>query len=203
MPPRPRSAPATRAAILAAARERFGGEGYERTTLRAVAADVGVDPAMVIRYFGSKEALFAAAADLDLHLPDLAGRPADDVVDALLQRFFAVWEDDATFLALMRASVTSPTAADTMRDVFVAQVAPALGAATPDHPVERAALAGSLVLGLALQRYVLGVPVLVAMSRDELVAWLGPLLRQALTGPAPGDATAQPSRSGSTVGDIA
>jgi AcrR family transcriptional regulator len=60
---RPRNAIQTRADILAAARRRFGAEGYERTTLRAIAADVGVDAALVIHYFGSKQDLFAEAAD--------------------------------------------------------------------------------------------------------------------------------------------
>jgi len=60
---RPRNASQTRADILSAARRRFATEGYEGTTLRAVAAEVGVDAALVIRYFGSKEDLFAAAAE--------------------------------------------------------------------------------------------------------------------------------------------
>ena len=113
--PRTRNATQTRTDILAAARMRFGSDGYERTTLRAVAADVGVDPALVIRYFGSKQDLFAAAAEFTLDLPDLTAVHPDDVADALLPSFFAVWEEDATFVALLRAAMTSPTAADTMR----------------------------------------------------------------------------------------
>jgi AcrR family transcriptional regulator len=87
--PRTRNATQTRADILAAARVRFGSDGYERTTLRAVAADVGVDPALVIRYFGSKQDLFAAAAEFTLDLPDLRTVHPDDVADALLPSFFA------------------------------------------------------------------------------------------------------------------
>ena len=97
---RPRNAAQTRADILSAARRRFGSEGYERTTLRAVAADVGVDAALVIRYFGSKQDLFAAAADFEIDLPDLSNVDPDDVAGILLPRFFAVWEEDETFLAL-------------------------------------------------------------------------------------------------------
>src|SRR6201995_2718774 len=104
---RARNATETRADILAAARQRFGTDGYERTTLRSVAADVGVDPALVIRYFGSKQDLFAAAAEFTLDLPDLSAVDPDDVADALLPSFFAVWEDDATFVALLRAAMTS------------------------------------------------------------------------------------------------
>ena len=125
-----RNAADTRADILAAARLRFGTDGYERTTLRAVAADVGVDPALVIRYFGSKQDLFAAAAEFTLDLPDLTEVDPDKIADALLPRFFAVWEHDTTFVALLRAAMTSPTAADTMRMVFATQVAPTLAA---DH----------------------------------------------------------------------
>ncbi len=64
-----RSQPA-REAILAAARRRFTRDGYERTTIRSVASDAGVDPAMVMRYYRSKEGLLGAAVDIDLHLPD-------------------------------------------------------------------------------------------------------------------------------------
>ena len=88
---RPRNAAQTRADILSAARRRFGSEGYERTTLRAVAADVGVDAALVIRYFGSKQDLFAAAADFVIDLPDLSNVDPYEVAGILLPRFFAVW----------------------------------------------------------------------------------------------------------------
>lgn len=182
---RPRSAPVTRAAILASARARFATEGYERTTLRAIAGDVGVDAAMIIRYFGNKEALFAAAADFVLRLPDLTGVDPEDIPDVLLPHFFAVWEEHETFLALLRSSVTSSSAAATMRGVFATQVAPALAVAAPDHPLQRAGMVGALILGLAVDRYVIGTEPLATMSRAELTAWVGPLLRQLLTGPVP------------------
>ena len=63
-PGAPRRSDATRAAILAAARERFAADGYERATIRAIAADAKIDPSMVMRYYGNKEKLFAAAADV-------------------------------------------------------------------------------------------------------------------------------------------
>ena len=68
-----RSSEHTKAVILAAARERFAESGFERATIRAIAADANIDPSMVMRYFGSKDRLFAAAADFDLQLPDLSG----------------------------------------------------------------------------------------------------------------------------------
>ena len=185
-PQRARNANQTRADILAAARLRFGSEGYERTTLRAVAADVGVDPALVIRYFGSKQDLFAEAAEFTIDLPDMTAMHPDDVADALLPSFFAVWEDDATFVALLRAAMTSPTAADTMRRIFATQVAPKLTAVTPDHPAPRAGLMGAFVIGLATTRYVLANPAVADLSHDEVIAWARPVIRQLLVGPAPG-----------------
>jgi AcrR family transcriptional regulator len=182
---RTRNATKTRADILAAARSRFGSDGYERTTLRAVAADVGIDPALVIRYFGSKQDLFAEAAEFTLDLPDLSGVQPDEVADTLLPSFFAVWEDDSTFVALLRAAMTSPTAADTMRRIFATQVAPKLAVVAPDHPAQRAGLMGAFVIGLATTRYVLANPAVADLSHAELIAWARPVIRQLLVGPAP------------------
>jgi len=182
---RPRNATQTRADILSAARRRFGAEGYERTTLRAVAADVGVDAALVIRYFGSKQDLFAEAADFSIEVPDMSGVDPDEVAGILLPRFFAVWEEDETFLALLRAAMTSPVAADTLRKVFAQQVAPKLVTATPDNPVQRIGLMGAFVIGLATTRYVLKNPPIANLGRDELTRWAAPVIRQLLVGPAP------------------
>jgi AcrR family transcriptional regulator len=182
---RTRNAAGTRADILSAARARFGADGYERTTLRAVAADVGVDPALVIRYFGSKQDLFAAAAEFTLNLPDLTGIDPEHLAGALLSRFFAVWEEDSTFVALLRAAMTSPVAADTMRRVFVTQVAPVLTAITPDHHATRAGLFGAYIIGLATTRYVLANPAVADVDHEELIRWTAPVIGQLLVGPAP------------------
>jgi AcrR family transcriptional regulator len=178
---RTRSAVATRAAILDAARARFGTEGYDRTTMRGVASDVGVDPALVIRYFTNKESLFAEAAEFELHLPDLHDVPTDQLATVLMPQFFAVWENDGAFLPLLRAAAGSPRAAEAMLQVFARQVAPALAAVAPDRPDERAALVGSQILGLAFARYVLRVPPLADMTHDQLVRWVGPVLEYYLT----------------------
>jgi AcrR family transcriptional regulator len=182
---RPRNAAQTRADILSAARRRFGAEGYERTTLRAIAADVGVDAALVIRYFGSKQDLFAKAADFRIELPDLSGVDPDQIADILFPRFFTVWEEDETFVALLRAAMTSQTAADTLRKVFATQVAPKLLTATKDHPQQRIGLMGAFIIGLATTRYILANPPVANLSRDELSRWTAPIIRQLLAGPAP------------------
>ncbi len=183
--PRPRHAAQTRADILAAARRRFATEGYERTTLRAIAADVGIDAALVSRYFGNKQDLFATATDFTIELPDMSAVRPDAIADVLLPRYFAVWEDDQSFLALLRASGTSRVAADTLNRTLATNVAPTLKSATPDHHVKRVALTDAFVIGLAMTRMVLANGPVANLSREELTRWAGPVFRQLLTGPAP------------------
>jgi hypothetical protein len=107
----------------------------------------------------------------------------DEVADALLSRFFAVWEQDTTFVALLRAAMTSETAADTLRRVFATQVGPSLAAVAPDHPAQRAGLMGAFVIGLATTRYVLANPAVADLTHDELIRWSRPVIQQLLLGP--------------------
>jgi AcrR family transcriptional regulator len=178
----------TRAAILAAARRRFAADGFERTTIRAVAADAGIDPSMVMRYYGSKDGLFAAAADLDLRLPDLAGVPRDKLGETLVRHWLALWEggeDDELLIVLLRSAVTNPTAAEHLRTVFGAQVATTV-AAIVDDPGETAARAGLVatqMLGLALCRHLVRLPPVVALDAETLTAGVGPTIQRYLTGP--------------------
>lgn len=178
----PRRSDATRAAILRAARELFAAEGYERATIRAIAALARIDPSMVMRYYGSKEQLFAAAAQFDLRLPDLAALPREQVGGALVAHVLDRWEDDEALQVLLRAGVTND-ATERMRSIFVEQLVPvvtALGGAG-DARV-RAGLAASQVLGFALCRYVLAWPEVSGIERDDVLAWLGPTVQRYLTG---------------------
>ncbi len=183
--PRPRSGPRTRADILEAARRRFATDGYERTTLRTIAADVGVDAALVTRYFGSKQDLFATATEFRINLPDLSDADPDDIANMLLPQYFAVWEDDHTFLALLRAAGTSAVAAETINETLAEHVAPALRTATPDHDRQRIALLDAFVIGLAMTRSVLANPAITGLSREELSRWAAPVFRLLLVGPTP------------------
>lgn len=172
----------TKAAILAAARERFAADGYEKATIRAIAADVGIDPAMVMRYFGNKEKLFAAAAHFDLHFPDLPSLAPEEVGHAMVRHFLALWETNEALQVLLRTGVTNEAAAERMREIFATQLGPVAARLCPDPssaPV-RAGLAASQILGMALTRYILRLPPVVAMTHDEIVAWLGPTIQRYL-----------------------
>jgi AcrR family transcriptional regulator len=182
-----RRSDATRAAILTAARERFAADGYERATIRAIAADAGIDPTMVMRYYGNKEKLFAAAAEVDIRLPDLTEVPRDRVGTRLARHFLDRWEHDETMAALLRAGATNEGAAQRMRDMFAHQLVPVMAVTCPDpsQAATRAALVSSQVLGAALCRYVLRLEPFVTMPADEVIAWLGPTLQRYLTATGP------------------
>src|SRR4051812_29971401 len=183
---RPRRSDATRAAILAAARERFAADGYDRATIRAIAAAAGIDPSMVMRYYGSKEGLFAAAAEFELRLPDPAGMPPGEAGARVTAYFLQRWEDDDILQALLRVGVTNEVAAARLRSIFADQLLPLVTRLAPGglDAGARAGLVAAQMLGLALPRYVLGIPPVAAMSHDELVRWIGPTLQRYLTGEA-------------------
>jgi AcrR family transcriptional regulator len=179
----PRRSDATRAAILTAARERFASDGYERATIRAIAADAAIDPAMVMRYYGNKEKLFAAAAEFDLRIPDLDEVPRDEIGAVLVRHIVTRWEEDETLMALLRAGATNEAAAERMRVICAEQIAPVVLKVCPDpaSAPSRAGILATQVLGLALCRYVLRFPPVVEMPVDEVVRWVGPTLQRYLT----------------------
>ncbi|WP_329327031.1 TetR family transcriptional regulator [Streptomyces mirabilis] len=174
----------TRAAILRAARERFAAQGYERTTIRAVASDADIDPSMVMRYFGNKAQLFDTALAIDLRLPDLTTVPPDELARALVRHFLDRWEGDPAddaLLVLLRSAVTNEHAAARMHEIFAAQIAPALAAALgPELAARRAGLVSSQLLGLGLTRYLLRLPAVTALTRDEIENGLAPAIKATL-----------------------
>ena len=160
----------TRAAILDAARAAFAERGYDGVSIRAVARDAGVDPALVHRFYGSKEALFVAAMELPVSPSALFDEPVAF----------------APFLALIRAAVSNDRAAAMLREFIAREVLGRLAAAaSPDRPELRASLAGSQLVGLAMARHVVGVPPLADAERETVVAWVGPGIQRYLTGALP------------------
>ena len=179
-----RSSEQTKATILAAARERFAVDGYERATIRAIAADAAIDPSMVMRYFGNKEKLFAAAAEFDLQLPQFGAVARDEVGERLVKHFLERWERDEGLMVLLRSAVTNDAAAARMRAIFAEQLKPVIGEVVGDAESagHRAGLVASQILGMALVRYILCFPPVAVMPRAEVVAWLGPTVQRYLAG---------------------
>ncbi|WP_410674018.1 TetR family transcriptional regulator [Amycolatopsis sp. cmx-4-68] len=182
----PRRSDATRAAILEAARRRFAADGFRRATIRSIAADAYIDPSMVMRYYGSKDGLFAAAVDVELDLPDLAAADPGTVGELLTRQFLALWEHpptDEILLTLLRSSVADDAVVEKVQQVFAGQVAPAvLRFGDPADASRRAGLVVSQLLGLALTRYVLRLPPVLALTPAEVVAEVAPTIQRYLSG---------------------
>lgn len=156
-----RDADATRERLIGAARELFARQGFERTTVRQIAGLAGVNAALVSRYFGGKEALFAQAVAIDLALPDLTGADPRTWGRGLVAHFFRRWEgsgEDDLLRVLIRSAATNPDAAARIREVLTGQVTAMITRlAGPDRAAERACLVATQILGLAYARTVLGL----------------------------------------------
>jgi AcrR family transcriptional regulator len=176
----------TRRAILDAARATFAARGYEQATIRAVAAQAGVDPSMVMRYFGSKAGLFTAAVILDLPVPDLRSVPASHRGELLVRNFIGRWEDpvrDEELSALLRTAVTSETVAGQLQTIVSQLVTEPIAALGDEHAAERGTLIVAQLLGLALARYILRFEPLASLPADEVVAAIAPSVQRYLTQP--------------------
>lgn len=178
----------TEGAILAAARELFAERGFERTTIRAVAAAAGIDPAMVMQHFGSKDGLFAAAARSTVEHQELVDATAEQLAHAALQHVLAAYEDPQrreSAVALLRSSLTHPAALTVLRDEVIdpAQASVAQTIAGPDAEL-RAALLNACTLGLTIARYILQIPALMQASPDDLERVLEPALHAIVTPPS-------------------
>ena len=183
----------TRAAVLAAAREAFGMRGYGATSVRAVARTAGVDPSLVLHFFGSKDGLFAAAIELPVEptevVAGLLAGGADDLGERIVRTFLAVWDaspGQGPMLAMLRSAVSHEDAAGMLRElllrVILRPLAVGAGGSDPDL---RAALLAAQLVGLAITRYVLRLEPVTSASADELAPLLGPTLQRYLTGQLP------------------
>jgi AcrR family transcriptional regulator len=174
----------TRDRILATARECFSQYGFEKTTIRAVASGAGVAPAMVIRYYGSKEGLFAAAARIDLQLPGLHGVAFEGLGEVLVRHFLDRWEgvrSDGQLQALLRAAISHTGAREELTQIFEKQLCAAIDRSGVDQPATRAALVASQLLGLALGRYILELEPLATMSPDMITSVFAQIIQHYLS----------------------
>lgn len=183
----------TRDAILAAARRQFAEQGYAGTTLRSVAAEAGVDPALAVHFFGSKQGLFLAGVELPFEPVDLAARVAEtprERVGELVAGFvLGVLENEearARWLAIVRAAASEPEVAALLRRTLETRVfAPVVEALGSDDAPFRVTLAGTQLVGIAMGRYIVGLKPLVDADSETIAAAIAPTLQRYLVGPLP------------------
>lgn len=165
-----------------------------------MAARAGVDPALVLHYFGSKQALFVAAMEFPLDVQAmvrrLTGGPIDEIGERFVRFVLEVWDAPETrpvMLGIVRSATTDPVAAAMLRRVITEGPVLALAAALDRPDAElRATLAGSQVIGLIMIRYVVGVEPLASASADVLVRTVGATIQHYLTGDLGLDLTPAP-----------
>ena len=180
----------TREAILAAARAAFAEHGYDRATIRGIAADAAVDPALVIHYFGSKDELFGAALEIPVEpgvvLERAAAADPREIGATVVRAFLAAWEpleNRQSLVAMVRSAMTNEAALGMVREYLGRRVFGPLTVALglPDAEL-RANLVGSQFIGLAMMRYISCIEPIASAPPEQLVAALGPTVQRYLTG---------------------
>jgi AcrR family transcriptional regulator len=179
----------TRADILASARAQFGAKSFHQATIRGIAAEARVDPALVHHYFGTKEDLFAASIDLPLRPTDIAdvllAGGLESVGRNVATLFFSMWENPETrdpLMAMLRGAFDNEQGAAVLREFFgsalLGRVAPQIGGPNAEL---RVSLAVSHLVGVAVLRYVIGFPSLVKVPVEQLIETLSPRIQAYFT----------------------
>jgi AcrR family transcriptional regulator len=181
----------TRGQILDAARQAFAGRGFAATSIRAIAADAGVDAALVHHYFDSKQQLFLATVSLPQELPGLIAQTLDQGPEGLGERLvrtmLGVWDSELqpSLVAAIRTALAEPALTRSIGEFLTLEL---LGRVvdrddlSAAEATRRSGLVASQMLGLIMGRYVLRLPALVDRPSEELVAEIGPTIQRYVDG---------------------
>jgi AcrR family transcriptional regulator len=193
--PRRRDARRTRDRLVVVAGRHFAQHGYDGASVRAIAADAGVAPNLITRYFGGKAGLFEAATALDVDVPSVLTGPVSDLGRRIAANVVRRWERvDAAdpLLMMLRSAGTSPAAAQALGDFFTEQAARPLAShlvrtegCSPEAAADRVAAVQALILGVVVSRYVMPRGRLAEAGAEAFAAWLGDAIQRILDGPAP------------------
>ncbi len=180
----------TRELIEDVARKQFAELGYDRTSIRSVAKQADVDPALVTHFFGKKWELFLAVVELAVDPPALIETVVtgdQSLVGLRLANVLVDTLDDETrrrrMLSMMRAATSEPAAAELVREYLTRNVllpiAERLGVPDAEY---RAALVMSQVVGFTMARYVVALKPLETRARDRVITDLGTTFQHYLRG---------------------
>ncbi|MGC1289543.1 MAG: TetR family transcriptional regulator [Streptosporangiaceae bacterium] len=178
----------TRDQILAVARRRFATRGYDATSLRGIATDAKVDPALLIHYFGTKEGLFTAATGLPTGLSEVfagqQGQTLRDFAESLARSYLGFVDSDQSrnaILALVRSAVSNEKAAAMLREFLAAELLPVIASRTGhENAPLRAGLVAAQLMGVAMLRHVVRLDPVARATPDEIVALVAPVIEHYL-----------------------
>lgn len=178
--------PDTRGEILDTARREFAAAGYDGATIRRIATAAGVDPALVMHYFGSKDRLFAESLDFPVNPSDLIKGMASDNREEFGERVVATmldtWDgmaDRSPLIAALRTAMGQGPIADNFRQfVETSIVGSFVSLLDGDDAQFRGVLIGSQLAGLLIARYILEIEPLASASKQSLVRAYGPTIQR-------------------------
>jgi AcrR family transcriptional regulator len=181
----------TREAILAAAGRQFAERGYDRASMRAIAAAAGVDQKLIAYFFGSKQGLFVATVGLPFNPAEtvpaiLAGdrSTVGERLAALLTQVLEQPDLHQRVTAVIRAAASDPATARMMREFLTHELfAPAAAALGGEDATLRLNLAGSQIVGLITARYIVGIEPLASVPPARLANLIAATLERYLTAP--------------------
>lgn len=187
---RRRGPTSTREAILAAASRAFAASGYDQASLRAIAAEAGVDQKLIAHYFGSKQQLFVAAIGFPFDpaelLPAVLNHPREELRARLVGLLTLMLDEPAVrerMTGIVRGAASSEEMARMIREFLTRAVfLPLASALGGDEPLLRANLVGSQVVGLLMARYVVAVEPLASAPSQRVAQAVAPTLERYLTG---------------------
>ena len=183
----------TKEAIATAARRQFGERGYGETTIRSIAGEAGVDPALVMQFFGSKDRLFAASIDWPfdpaIEIPAVVDDDPANIGRRIVALFVKTWDADSghnPIVTLLRAATMREPAERQLREFLERELLlPIVSALGCDKPAVRANIVAAHLLGLGVARYILRFEPLASLPPTKVVDLVSPAVQAALTGPLP------------------
>ncbi|MFZ0835206.1 MAG: TetR family transcriptional regulator [Mycobacterium sp.] len=193
-PGRPAGASGTREGILLSARELFARKGIDKTSIRAVAAAAGVDPALVHHYYGTKQQLFAAAIDVPVDPMEVIGpirdTPVDEIGYTLPSLLLPLWDSEAGqgFIATMRSLLAGSDVTlirSFLQDVIAAEIGPRVDN-PPGSGRIRIQFVASQLVGVVIARYILELDPFKSLPVEQIAETIAPNLQRYLTGDLPG-----------------
>jgi AcrR family transcriptional regulator len=187
----------TKGQIIDAAKRVFAAKGYDGASLRAVAREAEVDPALVHHYFDGKASLFVAAMALPfdprtvaMHEHPGVADPGSSVGSVVITGFLTMWDHaegtGSSFASCVAGMASSTNVADAMREFVAERIwekAPANEGESDEVTRQRRALVASQLMGLAFIRYILRVPPISTTTPSEIAGWAGPTLDRYMVGP--------------------
>ncbi|PRC41476.1 TetR family transcriptional regulator [Mycobacterium sp. ITM-2017-0098] len=194
-PGRPTGPSDTRDRILASARELFARNGIDNTSIRAIAADAGVDPALVHHYFGTKTQLFAAAIHIPIDPMSIIGPlrevPVDQIGYVLPRLLLPLWDSELGkgFIATLRSMLGGSAADVSMVRSFLQEVIAVEVGSRVDNPPGtgriRVQFVASQLVGIVMARYIVELEPFKSLPVEQVAEIVGPNLQRYLTGELP------------------